>query len=286
MAMADGNSPSIQAVSAPAARRLTMRAGSALRAISAPLTPSPVPISRLPTHQQILAVRGGALRDSLRKMQAGRGVQSAEIQRRRRSERVCNVTTLIEVLLRSTCLKTGRIGRPMKSGSLPGQSKWRNPTVQELGKWAFGQLVKNERAEDRTWRALAQLVEAGFLSVEKTPPAVEGGQFKGRASIKKWTSAGLKWLGIKLTEGTKKRPSNLAPAGVSGQSQPAADRQKGGPVRAAQAALQALKTAGQGRAEPAPRPPEPPPEPARSGVVTEVGKAHIDALKKQLGLDF
>lgn len=274
--MADGNNSTIQHV----ARRVTMRAGSPLRAISSPLTPSPGPISRLPTHQQILAVRAGALRDSLRKMQAGRGAKSAESQRRRRSERVANLTTLVEVLLRSTCIKTGRIGRP-----LTGQSKWRNPTVAELGKWAFGSLVKNERAEDRTWRALGQLVEAGFLRIEKTPPAVEGGQFKGRASIKKWTSAGLKWLGLKLRQGTKQRHANPAPAGVSGPARPAADRQKGGPVRADQAALQALQSAGQGRAQPAPKPPEPPPEPARSGLVTEVGKAHIDALKRQLGLD-
>lgn len=263
-----------------------MRAGSPLRAISSPLTPAPAPISRLPTHAQILAVRGGALRDSLRKMHAGRAQQNAETQRRRRSERVSNLTTLVEVLLRSTCIKTGRIGRPMAPGAAPGERRWRNPTVAELGKWAFGQLVKNERAEDRTWRGLAQLIDAGFLSVEKTPPTVENGQFKGRASIKKWTSAGLRWLGLKLRQGTKQRPASLAPAAPAGAWRQAADRQKGGPVRADQAALQALKKAGQGRAEPAPRPPEPPPEPPRSGLVTDVGKVHIQALKERLGLDF
>lgn len=286
--MADGNNHPNQALSLPTARRRTMRAGSPLRAISSPLTASPAKISTLPTHRQILAVQAGALRDSLRKMQAGLGADSPQApRRRRRSERVLNVTTLIEVLLRMTCIKTGRIGRPKAFGVQPGEpAGWRNPTVAELGRWAFGELVQFERAEDRTWRALRQLIEAGFLKVDKTPPVVEKGGFQGRASVKKWTAAGLKWLGIKLRKGKQGQGRWRA---LANATKAKAGAGAGQPIQAVQAAAQALQglQAGQGKAPtPVPalgkEPPPPPPPKPRSGEVTEDGLLWLERISGYL----
>lgn len=113
----------------------------------------------------------------------------------RRSDFMGNLRALLTVILRSMCVRTGRIGRRMPGGG------WQYTTLEALDAYAFGDRVAMERGFCRSENAWKFLEAHGVVeSIRQPTPVPEpGGDWRALPLQKRLTQAGAQLLGISIT---------------------------------------------------------------------------------------